>query len=228
MDAKRIIPILRVHEGKVLGALEETPADAARRLELGGADGILFLATGRQAQAGRTAWIRDVARALFLPFAVTCSGCEGPELEETLAAGADSVLLTVGPSALPDLARAAQRHGRNRLRVAVDLTWTPENGWRDTTPQDPLGRRALEWMTELGQMGAGELLLSVTTSGASVGDLCQKAAHLALPVLVRTDDRHEGLEAMLHGADGWACTDTQATPSQLKASLGASGLLFRR
>ena len=214
MDAKRIIPMLGLHEG----------LDAARRLELAGADGLLFQDEA-PGGAGRADRIRDVARALFIPFAVASSF---GEVEATLAAGADQALLTLGPEGLTALDAAAQAFGRNHLMVAVDAAWTPEGGWRVATPGDPAGRDALAWMVELGLMGAGELLLTVAGSGGDPADLCLRTAHLPLAVLFQGATPELGQEALLHGADGFAYAAALASPGELKKTLGGRGLAFRQ
>ena len=219
MDAKRIIPIIRIGEGS-----EEELLGRARRLELAGADELLFLGPR---QSGQAAWLRAVARSVFIPVAMSCASADGPELEETLDAGADAVVLHLGPADLPGLARAALRFGRQRLRVAMNVIWAPEYGWTVPMPQDPVGRPVVAWIGELGQMGAGEVLLSVGPEATGLGALCQMAAHLPLPVLVQGGAQGAALEALLHGADGWAYPEALSSPSELKASLGGHGLALR-
>jgi hypothetical protein len=214
VDAKRIIPMLGLQEGP----------DAARRLELAGADGLVFVEDA-PGGAGRAERIRAVARSLFIPFAVACAF---GQVEETLAAGADQALLTLDPEGLTALDAAAQAFGRNHLLVAVEAAWAPERGWRVATPGDPGGRDALAWMVELGLMGAGELLLSVAGAGGDPADLCQRAAHLPLAVLFQGATPELGQEALLHGADGFAYATALASPGELKKALGGRGLAFRQ
>ena len=225
MDAKRIIPILQIREGKVLDPPGGLPGACAGDLEKAGADEVIFLEEG-PARSGPAAWIQEVAKSLFVPFSVACAFPLGSEVEEALALGADKVILQVGPAELPELARAASAFGRHRLMVAVTVAWTPEHAWRALMPQDPVGREALEWMVELGQMGAGEILLSAQGE-EGIGTLCKSAAHLALPVLFRCADQTSGLEALIHGADGLAYAAPQASPAAFKAALGGAGLILR-
>ena len=83
MDAKRIIPVLQVRDGQVASAEGPVPASTwARRLELEGADGILFrVGAGSGAQ-----WIREVAGTLSIPFTLEAPLRDWAELEETLEA----------------------------------------------------------------------------------------------------------------------------------------------
>ena len=222
MDAKRIIPMLQVRAGRVTEPVDGPPVDWARRLELAGADEILFL---DDAAPERT-WIQDAAAALFIPFAVTCPW--GAPLEAVLAAGADQGLLEVGPADLDLLARASQVLGRGRLRVAVELGWTLERGWRARMPLGAEDADALAWLAELGQMGAGELLLSIQdASGADLGALFQDAARLPMPVIFIADGREQAREALLNGADGIAYPISQGSPADYKAFLADLGLALR-
>ena len=220
MDAKRISPILPIRE--VPG---DRPAECAGRLEMAGADEIFFLEAG-PARTGQAAWIQEVASSLFVPFGVACVFARGSQVEEALDLGADKAIINVSPNKLPQLAKAALKFGRHRITVAVKVFWTLEHGWRAAMPQDPGGRDAVEWMVELGQMGAGEILLSSGTL-EGIGALCKSAAQMALPVLFHCADRATGLEALLHGADGLAFAAAQESPGDFKAFLGGQGLALR-
>ena len=223
MNAKRIIPMVQIHAGQVLGQPAGPPVDLARRLEMAGADQVLFLEAGEP--AGRGDWLAQVGRALFIPFSVNCGAPRGPLLEEALAVGADQVLLEVAPADLADLARASLKHGRNRLQVAVNAHRTAERDWQVAWPGEE--REALAWIMELGQMGAGEILLSLDGAQTDPGELCRQAAQLAVPVLFRADGLEQGLEALLHGADGWVYGHGQGGPGERKAALARAGLALR-
>ena len=226
MDAKRIIPILQVAEGAVQDAPGGLPAECAGRLEMAGADEILFLENARP-RTGQAPWIREVAQSLFIPFGVACDLAQGSQVDEALELGADKVILRIAPLELPRLASAALKYGRHRIMVAVTASWSPEHGWRVPMPLDPTGRDAVEWMVELGQMGAGEILVA-TGAQEGLGALCRSSAQLALPVLFHCQDRARGLEALLHGADGLAFAADQGAPGDLKAFLGGRGLVLRQ
>jgi imidazole glycerol phosphate synthase subunit HisF len=215
MDAKRIIPVLQVFDGRVQAAgdpaqgAEGHPLNWASRLALEGADGIIFhdhAGSGPAAPGERAEWIRSVAGELFIPFALEADFTSVADLGETLLAGADKVIL--GAGAVPFLAEAAQTFGRSRVAVAVDAVQAPaeggaEPGWRVAAP-GPEGRGVLAWMAELEQMGAGEILLRATPEGEA-GTLLQEAAQLALSIVFRSEGEPDlAANALLHGADGLA------------------------
>ena len=222
MDAKRIIPLLQV----TAPALADSLVQAASRLELAGADELLFQ-EGPGAGPGRCAWIAAVAGNLFIPFALEADFGNLLEVEQALEAGADKLVLGADPASLELLTRAAGRFGRTRLGVAVTLFRNADRQWRVADPTQPAGRDDLAWLVELGQRGAGELHLRVDPAGLGAGTLFQLAAQLANPVLCRCADAGEAAqEALLHGADGLVLAEA-AFSAETKAALGGLGLVLR-
>lgn len=198
MDAKRIVPILVVREGRVVdpatGAALGTPSLWARRLEWQGADELLFLAS-----EGRLDWITSVARNVAIPFTVEAPA--GPAA--LLALGADRVLL---PTA--DLGRLrATELGRSRVLASADAS---------------LSREALE---EAARDGAGELLLQAPgQTPAWIGEHC---ARLAISALLRSSDPLGDGEALAHGLEGIAYPAALGAPTSFKKALGALGVPLR-
>jgi imidazole glycerol phosphate synthase subunit HisF len=225
MDAKRIIPVLQVRAGRVAGG---HPADWAGRLELEGADGILFHET--EGGADRAGWIRDVAASLSVPFVLEAPLLGRAELEEALEAGVDKVVLPARTAAPDPLLEGAVRaFGRSRIAVAVQARQGGPAAapWRVELADQPEGCDALDWMRELEQRGAGEILLRAEPE-AEAGVLLQGAARLALPVLFLCSGEPAAMaEALLHGADGVAVPAAAGSPRQWKAALGTHGLTLR-
>jgi len=221
MDAKRIIPVVRVQAGRVAGgAFEGRPADWACRLEMEGADGILFQAD----TASDLDWIREAAGSLSVPLALEAPFSRWAELEAALEAGADRVILA-SPAAM--LTAAAQTFGRCRVAVAVEAVLAG-SGWRVQLPFEPDGRDAMDWLRELKQCGAGEILLRASPEGEAGAALYQGAAGMALAVLcLSSGDEPAAAEALLQGADGVAFAAGGWTPRQWKTALGGRGLSIR-
>jgi imidazole glycerol phosphate synthase subunit HisF len=189
----------------------------AGRLELEGVDGILFTVPG-EAHPAREPWLREVAGALFLPFGLEAPIQEPAALGAALAAGVDRVVLGPGGADLELLPALVAAFGRGRATVAVDADYAA-GAWRSE------GRDALAWMGELGERGAGEILLRAQGSGEALAALARGTAHLALPVLFRAGPR-EAAEALLHGVGGLVCP-LPDTPRALKAAFALEGLTFR-
>jgi cyclase len=236
MDAKRIVPMLQLQGGKVVAGPDflppldpGRPADWACRLELEGADGVLFRET-EDAQGDRAGWIKEVAGSLAIPFSLEAPFRSCAELEEALEAGADKVILTA-PAASEDpiLAAAVRNFGRCHVAVAVNAVLAEGSRWRVELADQPEGRDALAWMVELEQRGAGEILLRATPEGEACAALCQATARLALAVLFRSSgDAAQAAAALLHGADGLAFPAATGSSRQWKTALGAHGLPLRQ
>jgi len=208
MVAKRVVPILQVHGGRIAGA---APVDGARRLELEGADEILFVEQGGD-RAGRIAWLAEVARALFIPFALEAPFQDPEEMAEALAAGAGRVVV-------PDLDAArmdAPRFGRARVLATLDVAWSPAEGWD----------AVLARLMELGQLGLGGAVLSAGVQ--ELDDLCARTARLPVPILLRCADPTLAAEALAHGADGIAYPADLMTAAEFKALLSGAGVPLRR
>ena len=222
MNAKRLIALLTVVHGRVVDGQDPardlgSPAAVAGRLELEGVDGILF-ATPGDAHPARAPWLREVAAALFLPFGLEAPIQEPAALGAALAAGVDRVVLGPGGADLELLPALVAAFGRGRATVAVDADYTDE-GWR-SGDQD-----ALAWMGELGERGAGEILLRAQGSAEALAELARGTAHLPLPVLFRAGPG-EATEALLHGVGGLVCP-LSASPGAIKAAFAQEGLTFR-
>jgi imidazole glycerol phosphate synthase subunit HisF len=234
MDAKRIVPVLRIQEDQVVdasGVHLGHPADLAGRLELEGADGVIFqewTGTRPRPSAGtRTAWVRAVAGALFIPFALEAAFDSLGELDALLAAGADQAFLPVAASGSSLLAEAALRFGRCHVAASVDAEALGDL-WR-VRLADEEEREALAWMADLEQRGAGAILLRLSPSGKDARALFQGAARLALPVLFHSAGlEDEWADALLHGADGVAFPAGLRSPGAGKAALAGLGLTLRQ
>lgn len=234
MDAKRIVPVLEVLGDQVVEPGDPAgarglghPADWAARMEMGGADSLLFRERRQPGQAPqvRAGWLQAVAAALFIPFALEAPFGGLEELEAALAAGADRVIL---PAAVEPalLAAAAGRFGRSRVGVALTLRPAGQ-GWRVERARPGDGPEALSWMAERAELGAGEILLRLAAPGP-VADLLQGAAQLPLAILVETAWAPGQVAELLHqGADGVAFPASVATPAGFKAALGGFGLTLR-
>jgi len=211
MVAKRVVPILQVRDGRIATADGAAPSEVARRLELEGADEILFVEQGA-GRALRSAWLTEVARALFIPFALEAP-FQGPEeLAEALAAGAGRVVVPARDAALMD----APRFGRARVVAALEAVWSAAGGWDEI----------LDGLMELGQLGLGGAVLAA--GATELDSLCARTVRLPVPILLRCADPALAAEALAHGADGIAYPADLMTPAEFKARLAGAGVPLRR
>lgn len=171
MLAKRIIPCLDVHAGRVVKGINFVnlrdagdPVEQAVIYDREGADELVFLDITATHEGRETMLdvVRRVADAIFIPFCVGGGLRTVEDMRETLLAGADKIAINSSAVRTPDvITEGAERFGSQCIVVAVDARW---NGSRYEVyvsgGRIPTGIDALEWAREVERRGAGEILLT--------------------------------------------------------------------
>jgi cyclase len=172
MLAKRIIPCLDVHAGRVVKGVNFVqlrdagdPVETARRYDAEGADELAFLDITASSDARDTIVevISRVADEVFIPLTVGGGVREVEDVRKLLNSGADKVSINTSAVEKPELVeRAACRFGSQAIVVAIDARAREGGGWEVYTHG---GRRArglevVEWAREMARRGAGEILLT--------------------------------------------------------------------
>jgi cyclase len=219
MPAKRIIPCLDVKQGRVVKGVQFKelrdlghPVDLARRYDAEGADELVFLdiTASLENRGTREAWVRDVARELTIPFTVGGGVSSVADARSLLRSGADKVGVNTAAALRPALVtELADAFGRQCVVAAVDVKRDPELGWRVYLKggSQPTERSAMDWLWELNELGAGEILLtSMDRDGTGDGfdlQLLELAAELPIPLIASGGAGHEEhfLDALEVGAD---------------------------
>ena len=170
--AKRIIPCLDVHAGRVVKgvnfvALRDAgdPVEIARRYDEAGADEITFLDITASSDARDTILdvIARVADEVFIPLTVGGGVRQVEDVRKLLNAGADKVSINTAAVEDPALVgRAASRFGSQAIVVAIDARASAPGRWEVYTHG---GRKArgidvIEWAARMAEGGAGEILLT--------------------------------------------------------------------
>jgi cyclase len=220
MLARRIIPCHDVEAGRVVkgvhfASLRDAgdPIEQAARYDAEGADELVFLDISASVEARRTTleMVSRVAERLFVPFTVGGGIRSAEDAGAALRAGADKVAVNTAAVRSPQLvARLAERFGSQCIVAAVDarriggrLT-VMVNGGREETPLD-----AVEWITRLEALGAGEILLTSmdrdgTGTGSDLPLVSAASGAVSIPVIAsggagRLEHLAEALEAGAHG-----------------------------
>lgn len=185
MLAKRIIPCLDVHAGRVVKGVNFVnlrdagdPVEIARRYEQEGADELVFLdITASHEQ--RDILLDVVARTaeqVFMPLTVGGGIRTLDDIRRLLQAGADKVSINSAAAKDPDfVCQAARRFGRQCIVVNIDPKRVRKNGgemWEVHIHggRIPTGRAAVPWARQVAQLGAGEIVLtSMDTDGTQNG-----------------------------------------------------------
>jgi len=176
MLSRRLIPCLDVRDGQVvkgvqfrdhvvMGAIE----DLALRYRDEGADELVFydITASPQGRGVDVAWVERVARLLDIPFCVA-GGIRGVEqARAVLHAGADKVSVNTPALDRPALvSELAAEFGVQCVVVGIDSLRDADGEWRvraytgDPDRTQALPRRTLDWVQEVQDLGAGEIVLN--------------------------------------------------------------------
>lgn len=183
MYAKRIIPCLDIHNGRVVKGVNFVnlrdagdPVEVAKIYNEAGADELVFLdiTATHEARATVVDLARRVAETVFIPFTIGGGIRTVDDFRLLLKEGADKISINSSAIRNPRLiSDAADKFGRQCVVVAIDAKRREDgsgfnvfiNGGRIDTGLD-----ALEWAMEADKLGAGEILLtSMDCDGTKAG-----------------------------------------------------------
>ncbi len=172
MLAKRIIPCLDVHGGRVVKGVNfinlrdaGDPVEVAAVYDAQGADELVFLDITASSDAREIVvdMVSRVADRVFIPFTVGGGIRTVEDFKGILRAGADKI--SVNSAAVRNktiITEAALKFGSQCVVVAIDARRRNAGGWdvfidggRVNTGMD-----AIEWAVEAERLGAGEILLT--------------------------------------------------------------------
>ena len=172
MLAKRIIPCLDVHAGRVVKGVNFVqlrdagdPVEIAKRYDEAGADEITFLDITASSDARDTIVevIERVADQVFIPLTVGGGVRRVEDVRKLLNAGADKVSINTSAVEDPSLVReSARRFGSQAIVVAIDARAAGPGKWEVYTHggRKARGLDVVEWARTMASRGAGEILLT--------------------------------------------------------------------
>ncbi|MFQ5857857.1 MAG: imidazole glycerol phosphate synthase subunit HisF [Anaerolineae bacterium] len=222
MLAKRIIPCLDVHAGRVVKGVQFVnlrdagdPVEQAQVYDRERADELVFLDI-TASHEGRDIMldvVRRVADSVFIPFTVGGGIRTVDDMRVILRAGADKIAVNTAAIENPDvIGEGAERFGTQCIVVAIDAKreactepGRSDSWWQVYTHggRQPRGLDAIEWAEEAEARGAGEILLtSMDADGTQDGydlALTRAVAHaVSIPVIAsggagRLEHFHEAL-----------------------------------
>ncbi len=255
MLARRIIPCLDVRDGVVVKGVKFRDhvvlggiLELAERYAAEGADELVFYDITASAE-GRSVsrdWVRETARRLDIPFCVAGGIANVEDAREVLFAGADKVSVNSPALARPGLIdELAAEFGSQCVVVGVDSLLRDGTlyVWQYTGKVDTMkssGRRTLDWLREVQERGAGEIVLNcMDMDGTREGyDLVQLAAARKItrvPLIASggagcaADFARVFQEADVDGALAASVFHKRELPiPALKAELAAAGIEVRR
>lgn len=188
MLARRLIPCLDVADGAVVKGVQFRDhrvvgdiVELARRYADEGADELVFYDITASPEQRRVDayWVERVARELDIPFCVAGGIRSVADAEAVLAAGADKVSINSPALARPALiGELAARFGSQCVVIGIDVEGhaSAPNAWRVITNSgkpdaaSDSGRNLLDWVREVADRGAGEIVLnSIRSDGVRGG-----------------------------------------------------------
>lgn len=174
MVAKRIVPCLDLHDGRVVKGVQFVdlvdagdPVEQARFYDVSGADEVVFLDITATHEGRDTLYdlVRRAADEVFIPLTVGGGVRAVEDVRQLLEAGADKVAINSAALRDPDLlTRAADAFGSQCVVLAIDAkrTGATASGWEVFTHggRKATGTDAIAWAAEGVRRGAGELLVT--------------------------------------------------------------------
>jgi len=197
--AKRIIPCLDVHQGRVVKGINFVnlrdagdPVEAAKAYNRAGADELVFLdISATHEERGILLEIAtQVAEQVFIPFTVGGGVRSLEDARALLLAGADKVSVNSAAVKRPELIRELSDHfGNQAVVLAIDAR-RKGTSWEVYVAggRTPTGLDALKWAEQGAALGAGEILLtSMDADGTKAGfevALCRAVSQVVgIPVI---------------------------------------------
>lgn len=232
MLAKRIIPCLDVHRGRVVKGTNFVnlrdagdPVELAALYDREGADELVFLDITASSEGRETMIdvVRRTAEQVFIPFTIGGGLRTIEDIRQVLRAGADKVSLNTSAVQNPSIIEeGAYAFGSQCIVVAVDARQKQNGGWEVYIHggRTATGKDVLEWVQEVEQRGAGEILLtSMDRDGTKNGydlELTRAVSRaITLPVIASG-----GVGNLEHIAEG-------LTTGEADAALAASIFHYR-
>lgn len=175
MLAKRVIPCLDVHRGRVVKGTNFVnlrdagdPVDVAARYEAEGADELVFLdiTASHEGRAIMLDVVRRTADVVFMPLTVGGGIRTIDDIRQLLNAGSDKVSINSAAPQSPEFVReAARRFGSQCIVVNIDPKRVQRDGqefWEVHINGGRVGTglEAVAWAREVERLGAGEIVLT--------------------------------------------------------------------
>lgn len=170
--AKRIIPCLDVKDGRVVKGVNFVdlkdagdPVEIAKAYNDEGADELVLLDISASYEKRKTMLdvVEKIAQVTFIPFSVGGGVGSLEDISALLYAGCDKVSLNSAAIKNPALINeGAKKFGSQCIVVAIDAKKSLSGSWNVYLNGGRIdsGKNLLEWIKEVCDRGAGEILLT--------------------------------------------------------------------
>lgn len=203
MLAKRIIACLDVKDGKVIKGVKfrdhQVVGDIvtmAERYSEMGVDELVFydIAASCEKRVVSTQWIADIAGSISIPFSVAGGIRTVEDARRILHAGADKISINNPALERPELIQELSREfGRQCITVGIDSQYRDGSYYvyqytGDSKKTRNSLRKTKDWLLEVQQLGAGEIVLNCMQSdgvknGYDVNQLMAMQTYCQVPLI---------------------------------------------
>jgi len=214
MLTKRIIPCLDIKNGRTVKGVNfidlkdaGDPVELAKKYTETGADELVFLDISATEERRKTLipLVREVAKAINIPFTVGGGIASVEDVKLLLQNGADKVSINSSAVKNPSLiTELAQEFGSQCVVVAIDAKLI-DNQWKVHLMGGKIATELniFEWAKEVEQRGAGEILFTSmnndgTKNGFANEALAQLSETVNIPIIASG-----GAGTMQHFADAF-------------------------
>ena len=172
----KVIPCLDMKDGRVVKGIKfvnlrdaRDPVEAATTYAKEGADEIAFLdiAATVEKRGTRLEWVKNVRKAITVPFVVGGGVRDIADMEELFNIGVNKISINTAAYRNPDLiANAVRTFGAGSIVVAIDGKKNPPESKRPRLElvvsggMEETGMEIVEWAKRVEKLGAGEILLT--------------------------------------------------------------------
>ena len=173
--ARRIIPCLDVREGQVVKGVQFRDhrvmggiIELATRYSAEGADELVFydITASPEGRSVDSEWVSLVAEVIDIPFCVAGGIRSVKDARKVLQRGADKISINTPAVQRPHLINElVEEFGSQCVVVGIDSVlqdghWTTRQMTGIPDQMQQTGRRTLDWIEEVTQRGAGEIVLN--------------------------------------------------------------------
>jgi cyclase len=252
--ARRIVPCLDVRDGQVVKGVQFRDhrvmgdiIELAARYRDEGADELVFydITASPEGRSVDVDWVRRVSETIDIPFCVAGGIRSEESAGRVLAQGADKI--SINTPALDDprlIDRLVKAFGSQCVVIGVDSiaddgTYTVRSHTGTPDAMKTPGRETLEWLREVVDRGAGEVVLNCmsadgTRAGYDITQLTEARRVLPIPLVASG-----GAGTVAHFTEVFERADVDAALAatvfhsgqipipQLKQSLAAAGIEVR-
>lgn len=201
--ARRIIPCLDVRDGQVVKGVQFRNhrvmgdiIELATRYSAEGADELVFydITASPEQRSVDSGWVSRIAGVIDIPFCVAGGIRSVTDARQVLQSGADKISINTPAVRDPDLInRLVDAFGSQCIVVGIDSirqgeAWTTRQMTGNPDQMQSTGRRTLDWIIEVTERGAGEIVLNCmgsdgTRDGYDIGQLQAARALTDIPLI---------------------------------------------